>query len=263
MIDLNRPGLKERMLAGETLVGTFIQAPHPAVVEFVAGLGFDFMCLEAEHSAMGTAAIQSLVAAADCASCETLVRIANNEWYLVAGALDAGASGVICPRVNTAAEAETFVRSALYPPVGDRGIGPGRVTSYGYNAGPDYRLRANQRNLVAAQIETRQAMDNLAEIVRIPGLDMVFVGPADLASSLGLPGMDAPELKEAVEHIFTAAQGAGKITGIFAGNPAAAASWLKLGARLILLASDLMFLAAGAAAAREQLDKLGKKKRSK
>ncbi len=263
MMDLKNAGIKERMLAGETLVGTFIQTPHPAVVEFVGGLGFDFVCLEAEHSAMGAETIQGLATAADCTPCETLVRIANNDWFLVAGALDAGAAGVICPRVNTASEAEAFVRSALYPPLGDRGIGPGRVTAYGYNAGPDYRLRANERNLVAVQVETRQAMENLADIVALPGLDMVFVGPADLASSLALPGMDAPELREAVEKIFATAQGAGKLCGIFAGNAVAAANWMKLGARLILLASDLMFLAGGAAAAREQLAKLTKKKRSK
>ncbi|NLT35967.1 MAG: 4-hydroxy-2-oxovalerate aldolase [Gaiellales bacterium] len=260
MKDLKSAGIKERMLAGETLVGTFIQVAHPAAAEFVGGLGFDFMCLEAEHSAMGVETIQRLVSAVDCTPCETLVRIANNDWFLVAGALDAGASGVICPRVNSASEAEAFVRSALYPPVGDRGIGPGRVTAYGYNAGPDYRLRANERNLVAAQVETRQAMENLADIVALPGLDMVFVGPADLASSLALRGMDAPELREAVRSIFVTTQGAGKLCGIFAGNAAAAADWMKLGARLVLLASDLMFLADGAKAARGQLTKLAKKK---
>ena len=256
MAMLETPGLKERMQAGEVLVGTFIQTPHPAVCEFLAGMGFNMLCLEAEHSAMGAEPIQSLVAATDGRGVESLVRIANNDWVLIAGALDAGASGIICPRVNTVAEAKAFVRASLYPPVGDRGIGPGRVTSYGYNAGPDYRARANARNLVAAQVETKAAVKNLEGIVGVAGLDMVFVGPADLASSLGLAGMDDPKLRSTVEGIFETAHAAGKLTGIFAGNPVAAAHWVKKGARLILLASDLMFMGNGATDARTQLQKL-------
>ncbi len=213
MMDLKNAGIKERMLAGETLVGTFIQTPHPAVVEFVGGLGFDFVCLEAEHSAMGAETIQGLATAADCTPCETLVRIANNDWFLVAGALDAGAAGVICPRVNTASEAEAFVRSALYPPLGDRAsarAGDGLRLQ----RGPDYRLRANERNLVAVQVETRQAMENLADIVALPGLDMVFVGPADLASSLALPDgrSGTQEAWKDLRH----RTGAGKLCGSFA-----------------------------------------------
>lgn len=256
MAALEKPGPKERMRAGEVLLGTFIQTPHPVICEFLGGLGFDLLCVEAEHSAMGAETIQSLVSACDLAGVESLVRIADNDWRLVAGALDAGAAGVICPRVNSAAELEALVRSALYPPVGERGIGPGRATSYGYNSGPDYRGRANARNLVAAQVETKEAVSNLDDIVRVDGLDMVFVGPADLASSLGLAGMDDPRLGATIGRILETAQAAGKLTGIFAGNSRSAAQWISKGARFVLLASDLMFMEGGVTAALGELEKL-------
>lgn len=253
MAGFGSPGLKERIQTGEVVVGTFIQTPHPVVCEFLAGMGFDMLCLEAEHSAMGPEIIQSLVVACDRGGTESLVRIADNNWALIAGALDSGAAGIICPRINTAAEAKALVRASLYPPVGDRGIGPGRITAYGYNAGSDYRARANARNLIAAQVETKAAVRNLEGILGVDGLDMVFIGPADLASSLGLVGMDDPKLKTTIEKILSKAQAAGKMTGIFAGNPTAAAHWISKGANLVLLASDLMFMGNGATEAEAQL----------
>jgi 4-hydroxy-2-oxoheptanedioate aldolase len=250
-------GIKERLQAGQTLVGTFIQTPHPVVCEFLGSMGFDFLCLEAEHSAMGTESIQSLVAATSHTPAEAIVRIANNDWDLVAGALDAGAVGVICPRINSGAEAEAFVRSALYPPVGDRGIGPGRVTSYGLNSGPDYRAKANKSNLVAAQVETRSAVQNLDDILATRGLDLVFIGPADLSSSLGIVGgFDHPDLLPVIQDVVTRAHAAGKATGVFAGNAAQAAYWVERGVRLILLASDLIFLYGGAATQQAELKRL-------
>ncbi len=159
------------------VVGTFIRTPHPVVCEFLAGMGLGMLCLEAEHSAMGAGTVQSLVAACERGGAEALVRIcADNDWTCVAGALDAGASGIICPRISTAAEAKTLINASLYPPVGERGIGPGRVTAYGYNAGPDYRARANARNLIAVQVETKAAVKNLDAILGVKGLDMVFDG---------------------------------------------------------------------------------------
>jgi 4-hydroxy-2-oxoheptanedioate aldolase len=257
MTDPARKGIKERLLAGETLVGTFIQTPHPVICEFTGAMGFDFLCLEAEHSAMGAETITALVAATSRTASAALVRLANNDWDLVAGALDSGAEGVICPRVNSGAEAETFVRSALYPPVGDRGIGPGRVTGYGLNSGPGYRAQANQTNLVAAQVETRAAIEHLDDILATPGLDLVFVGPADLASSLGIDrGFDHPDLRVAIQDIVDRAHAAGKKTGIFAGNAAQAAYWVERGVQLILLASDLIFLIGGASAQMAELKRL-------
>ena len=242
-------GLKERLVAGGVLIGTFVQTPHPVVCEFIGGnFGLDFLCVEGEHSAMGPETIASMVVASDAAGTPALVRIANNDWTFIAQALDGGAGGIIAPRVNSGDEARALVRAALYPPFGDRGIGPGRVTRYGPNSGPDYRRWANGHVLVAAQVETQKALDNLDAILAVTGLDLVFVGPMDLASSLGqLP--NTPEAIEAIEEVLSRTHAAGLKTGIFAATAEQATRWRGLGVQLIIVASDLMFMGNGLAAA--------------
>ena len=246
------PSLKQRMLSGDLVVGTFLQTPHRVAGEFVGSLGFDAVCLEAEHSAYGAEHVQQVVAAVALTAARTLVRVADNEWARIAVALDAGAEGVIVPRVNSAEEARAVARAALYPPAGDRGIGPGRVTGFGLDAGPAYRARANERNLVGVQVETRAAVDRVDEIAAADGVDMVFIGPSDLSSSLALePG--SAELDAVIARLVERSLAAGKLVGIFAGMPEAAARWAGEGVRLVLLASELVFLARGAAAARQRL----------
>ena len=241
--------LRERLDAGETLIGTFVQVPHMVVADFLGRIDdLDFLCLEAEHSAMGEETIQAMVAAGAAAGTPILVRVEDNAWVPIARALDAGAAGVIAPRVNSAAEARALLSATRYPPLGDRGIGPGRVTGYGSNSGPDYRSWANQHVLVGAQVETRRALDDLDGILAVPGIDLIFVGPMDLASSLGLvPG--SPELNAIIEDVMSRARAAGRAAGIFAMTAEQVGYWVDRGVRLILYASDLRFMGAGLAAA--------------
>lgn len=248
--------LRERLGAGETLIGTFIQVPHTVVADFLGqAAGLDFLCLEAEHSAMGEETVQGMVAAAG-AGTPVLVRVEDNAWVPIARALDAGAAGVIAPRVNSAAEARALVGAARYPPAGDRGIGPGRATDYGSNGGPDYRLRANQHVMVGAQIETRRALDDLDGILAVPGIDLIFVGPMDLASSLGLtPG--SPELNAVIEDVVARARAAGRAVGIFVVTAGQVGYWVDRGVQLILYGSDLVFMGSGLAAALKAYDELG------
>jgi 4-hydroxy-2-oxoheptanedioate aldolase len=245
MIDGKANGLKARLAAGETLIGTFIQTPHPVVCDFLGqNFDLDFLCLEAEHSTIEAECMQSMITAADATGVPCVVRLQNNEWVPIARALDAGAQGVIAPRVNSAEEAEALVRAATYPPTGDRGIGPGRATKYGPNSGPDYRAQANEQILVAAQAETRKALAHLDEILAVPGLDLLFVGPMDLASSLGMTP-NTPELNAVIEGIINRARGAGVRTGIFTVTAEATHHWVSKGVQLVLLASDLIFMAQG------------------
>jgi 4-hydroxy-2-oxoheptanedioate aldolase len=251
--------LRERLGAGETLIGTFVQVPHMVVADFLGRMaGLDFLCLEAEHSAMGEETIQAMVAAAggSGSSIPVLVRVEDNAWVPIARALDAGAAGVIAPRINSAAEARALVGAARYPPAGDRGIGPGRATGYGPNSGPDYRATANQRVVVGAQVETRRALDDLDGILAVPGIDLIFVGPMDLASSLGLaPG--SPELNAVIEDVVSRARAAGRAAGIFAVTAEQAGYWVARGVRLILFGSDLIFMGGGLAAALKAYRELG------
>jgi len=243
----DRRSIKARVLAGEHVLGTFIQIPHSVASEFVAQLGFDFLALESEHSAMGMPDLLSMIQGADRAGTPALVRVAGNTAELIAGALDAGAAGIIVPRVNSASEAAEVVQRSLYPPDGARGLGPSRATGYGMNIGA-YRQSANQETLISAQVETQEALTNLDQILAVEGIDLIFLGPGDLSSSLGLAG-GSPELMAVLEGAVDRGLRAGRRMGIFTMNPADAARWFKRGVSLVILGSDLTFLAEAATAA--------------
>lgn len=233
--------LRGRVLARERVAGPFVQTPHAAVPELLGRLGVDFVCVDQEHSAMGPETVQSLVAAAALGGVPALVRVADATAHHVAAALDAGAAGVLVPRVESAEEAAGVVRFARHPPAGARGIGPARATGYGRRI-EETLAQAGEETLVVVQVETRQGRDSLDEILDVAGVDVVFVGPGDLAASLGL---DGARLQPAVEEILDRAAAAGKATGVFAAGPDEGAAWLARGVGLVLLGSDLAFLAQG------------------
>lgn len=236
--------IRRRMQQGETLTGTFVQVTDPAAVEFLGRLGFDLLCVEGEHSAMGAETVQRLVAAAGLSPVPAIVRVADNTPQAIAAALDAGAQGVLVPRVSSAAEAAAAVRAARYPPLGLRGLGPSRATGYGADI-PGYLGRANDELLLAIQIETRAALECLQEMLAVDHLDMAFVGPGDLACSLGIDDPRSPHLKDAISMVIASAREAGLLTGVFAASGADAAHWQKEGVDLVILGSDLMWLARG------------------
>lgn len=239
------PPLRERVLAGGPVAGTFVQTPHPVVPELLGHLGVDFVCVDQEHSAMGPETVQALVAAAALAGLPALVRVADATIHHLAAALDAGAAGVVVPRVSSAGTAAGAVRASRYPPQGERGIGPGRAAGYGRTIA-DALARANETTLVAVQIETRTALERVEEIAAVDGVDLLFIGPGDLSVSLGLAGgMADPALDEAVERVLTAASAAGRAAGIFAPDVERARRWRERGFALVVVGSDLGFMAEG------------------
>jgi 4-hydroxy-2-oxoheptanedioate aldolase len=222
-----------------------VQTPHPAVPELLGGLGIDYVCIDQEHSAMGPETVQALVAGAALGGTAAVVRVADATPHHLAAALDAGAAGVLVPRVSSAETARDVVRWSRYPPAGERGLGPGRAAGYGRTI-PELLARANEEVLVAVQIETRAARDALDEILAVDGVDLVFVGPGDLSASLGLEGgLGDPRLREIVADVLARARAAGRLTGVFALDAASAAGWRADGVHLLLVGSDLGFLAGG------------------
>jgi 4-hydroxy-2-oxoheptanedioate aldolase len=234
----------ERLRDGGQLVGTFLQIPHRVGGEVAGTLGFDLVCVDAEHSVLSAEGIADVIAGAQLAGCPALVRVASIEQVGVA--LDCGAAGVIVPRINTAAEAARVVDAALYPPHGSRGAGPSRATGYGeslvrYLAGADAEL------LVGVQVETESAVACAGEISAVPGIDLVFVGPGDLAVSVGgAAGFATVDLTQPIDVVLDAARAESRATGIFAPDAETAAAWLDRGVNLVLVGSDLDFLRAGA-----------------
>ncbi len=243
--------MRARLDGGESLVGTFVQTPSPATAELVGAVGVDFVCVEGEHSGLGRETVQSLVAGSALAGTPALVRVAANDPVEIAAALDAGAAGVIVPRVDSAAEAAAAVSAARYPPEGRRGVGPGRASGYGLSV-PEYVARANGEIAVGVQIESGEAVAAAGEIARVEGVDFVFVGPADLAASLGVPFGDE-RLDGQIASVLAAAREAGRPAGIWAPTAGGAASALRAGFQVVILGSDLGLLADALRAALAEL----------
>lgn len=240
--------LRARLTSGAPLLGAFVQLRDPAACEIVAASGLDVLCIEAEHSGMGVETVERLVAAARLTPAAALVRVAGNDAIAIAAALDAGADGVIVPRVSSGREARGAISAARYPPAGQRGLGPSRATGYGADTA-GYLRRANRELLLALQVETREAVERLDELLEPVEVDLIFVGPGDLACSLGIDDPRSSELRETIESILARTRQAGRMSGIFAATPSDARHWLDAGVNFVLLGSDLGWLSVGTAGA--------------
>jgi 4-hydroxy-2-oxoheptanedioate aldolase len=190
-----RYGLKKRIAKSEIVLGCFLNYYAPALVETLGMAGYDYLLLDNEHGAFSPHEMESMIRAADSAGLATVVRV-DYDVSAIQKALDMGAEGIQVPKVNTAEEARAVVRRAKYPPLGDRGIGFScRSARLSAEKGAEYIRRANEDTLVVVQIETPQAIENLDEILGVPGLDVAFLGLMDLSLSVGCPGdLAAPAL---------------------------------------------------------------------
>lgn len=240
------------------LVGTFITVYAPDLVESMGSIGFDFVCLESEHSAFGMAQLENLIRAANLADLPAIVRVAELGPE-IARTLDMGAAGVIVPRIETVEEAREVVRRSRYTPEGERGSGPGRATDYGARM-QSYLESANDNLLVIIQIETARGLQAVEEIVAVPGIDGVCVGPFDLALSTGHPP-GSRELIEAISQINTTAKRQGLATVTVAPAPEVVARAREGGDNMVIYGADRMFFTQGAqqmlAAAGLPADKTG------
>ena len=232
---------RSRLRSGELLVGPMVTLSSPEVTELIAGVGFDWLFIDAEHTPIGPPQIQDLLRAASPTPC--LVRLpATAELIPIAKALDVGAAGIIAPQVNSAAEARQIVQLAKYAPVGRRGRGVGRAHAYGLKL-QDYSATANDTVAVVVQAEHRDAVDHIDEIVRVEGVDAVLVGPYDLSSSLGRPGeVDHPDVQHAIARVRTACAAVGMAVGIFGVSAAAVAPYIAEGFTLITVGVDVLLL---------------------
>jgi 2-keto-3-deoxy-L-rhamnonate aldolase RhmA len=233
-------------LADELLIGTFVGIDAPTAVETVGVSGFDYLVIDAEHTPLPIDRIADLLRAAHAVGAPALVRVPETGSY-VSRVLDAGAAGVLVPRMESAADAADVVARARYAPLGFRGLGPGRG---GYQGGsiPDHIAAANDGVLVAVQIETRRGLDAADEILSVPGIDAVVTGPADLSASFAVP-IGSDEHRDIEGRIIDAAIAHDVAPGAVALSSEDAARLADRGARVIILGGDGMFLAQGARAA--------------
>lgn len=236
---------------GEAVVNGWLKISDPFSAEVMAHAGWDSLTIDMQHGPIDYQAALPMLQAVSTTETTPLVRVPWNEPGIVMKMLDLGCYGVICPMVNTRADAEAFVGACRYPsreyPGGYRSYGPDRALLY---AGPDYARRANETVIAMAMIETGEALENLDEILSVPGLDAVYVGPADLSQSLGYePHMDVsePHLVAAVDGILAATRRHGVAAGIATGTPEYAARMVEKGFRLVTVLSDARLMSLKAA----------------
>lgn len=243
--------VKAKLKQGEPALGAWLSLPDVSSARIMARLGFDWLVIDMEHSAHDATLMGAMVGAiADAGICAPFVRVPGHgvEWFK--WALDAGAWGIVVPMVNTRAEAQRVIEYAKYPPFGLRSIG-GVFGPYGFGIAnwSEYAQTANDETLVAVQIESAQALENLDEILSVPGIDVAFVGPNDLHAHLGLtPSNDGaePEFVEALERIQAAARRHNVALGIFSGGGEAAARRVSQGFQMISVTTDISSMIAGA-----------------
>lgn len=239
---------KSRLALGETLVGCWLNLGSPAATEALAHAGFDFLVIDAEHSAIDSMDMLSMLMAIGTRAAP-LIRLADHQAAAIKRALDAGCPNLIFPGVESAQQARQLVAATRYPHPGEagtRGVA-GLVRAARYGLDRDYLQHANESVCVIAQIETAAGLAEVEAIAAEPGIDAVFIGPADLAACLGHLGDPAhAEVREATLRIQAAASAQGKPCGVFANDAWQARAALSAGLSLVALGADVIWLLKGA-----------------
>lgn len=234
--------LKTLWARGEAAVNGWLGIPSAAATENMAQAGWDSLTVDMQHGLVDYQAMVSMLQAVSLSDSTPLVRVPWNEPGTIMKALDAGAYGIICPMVNSPAEAAAMVRAMRYPPDGERSFGPARAVWY---AGGDYAEKSNETVLAIPMIETKAAVESLEAILESPGVDGIYVGPADLGLSYGFPARgdrDEPELREIIKGIVETAAKHGKAAGIHCGAPAYAREMMEWGFKLVTVGADSLLL---------------------
>jgi 4-hydroxy-2-oxoheptanedioate aldolase len=254
-------GIRHKWIEGKPVINGWLSIASPFVAEIMAAQGYDSVTIDLQHGFVGYEAATSMLQALRASGVTPMVRVPWLDPGDIMKALDAGAYGIICPMINSREEAARLVSYMRYPPHGVRSFGPTRAL---FSAGSDYGQHADKEVLCLAMIETAEAMKNLEAIVSTPGLDGVYIGPADL--TLGLTGRryatgfdrEEPEMVEAIRKVLEKSHAAGIRTALHCGTPAYAAKAVGWGFDLVTISNDVRLLAGAAqasvAAARQLMD---------
>ena len=248
--------LKKRLRAGEVTLGAWLSFHDPAVAEIMAASGFDWLLIDGEHAPFTTERLATILMAFNGRSTVPIIRVPWNDRILIKQALDLGAGGVLVPYVCSVEEARRAVAACKYPPEGIRGVGPRRASGYGQEMDEYLRL-ANEAIIVAVQIEHIDGVNAIGEILAVPGIDVVVLGPMDLSASLGLMGeLEHPSVVEAIERVVAEARKLGLPVGV--PMPADATVddvlyWNAKGSRFVIGGVDQGFLQQAASASLARL----------
>jgi len=239
------PTLRDRLAASDRpLAGMWLCTGSPLVAEIVAGGNPDWVLIDMEHSPLTLDSVVAQLQAIAPYATTPVVRVPANDPVTIKQVLDLGAQTILVPMVSTADEARAAVAAVRYPPRGIRGVGSALARSARWNRVEGYLTDADRYTSLFVQIETAAGVEAAAEIAAVDGVDGVFVGPSDLAASMGLLGQQShPEVVATVHRAFRAVQDAGTPVGVNAFDPALAREYTAAGARFLLVAADVALLA--------------------
>lgn len=240
-----KPTFRDALAASDrSLVGLWAVSGSPLVAEVLAGSGVDWLLIDMEHSANSLDSVLAQLQAVAAYPVHPLVRVPFGDDVMLKQVLDLGAQNIIVPMVSDAAQAEQVVRAVRYPPRGVRGVGSALSRSARWNRVDGYLQHADEHVSLFVQVESAQAVENAAEIAAVDGVDGVFIGPADLAASMGVIGQQThPDVLAAVERTFAAVRAAGKPAGVNAFDLNAAQNYMDTGAAFVAVAADVSILA--------------------
>jgi 4-hydroxy-2-oxoheptanedioate aldolase len=231
---------------GGAVINGWLGIPNAFSAETMAHQGWDSLTVDLQHGVVDYQAAVNMLTAISTTETVPVVRVPWLDSGILMKVLDAGAYAVICPMVSTREDAEKLVAATHYPPLGTRSFGPIRALLYG---GADYYTHANDTVVAFAMIETKQALDNLEDILSVKGLDAIYIGPSDLSLALGckpvFDDVDKPAA-EAIDHILARAKAHGLVAGIHNGTPEAALKRIEKGFQFVTVSSDARLMAAGA-----------------
>lgn len=235
--------------SNRALVGIWACAANPLVTEICAGSGIDWLLIDAEHSPNTLDSVLAQLQAVEAYPSIPLVRLPSGDPILIKQYLDIGVQNILIPMVETAEQAESIIKAHHYPPRGNRGIGAALARSARWNRVEDYLENAQNYSSLFIQIESALGVENVDEILALEGLSGIFIGPADLAASVGLIGKsESEEVRAIVRTIISKAKSAGVLVGVNAFTPSIAQEYLEQGVDFVAVTSDVSMLARGSEA---------------
>ncbi len=245
--------VKEKIQAGQAVIGSVVSVPEPFVAEIMGAADFDFILVDTEHAPFSIHQLQTVLIALRPTESTIIVRAPWNDPVMVKQILDVGADGIIFPWINDRAECERAVAATKYPPEGIRGWGPRRAARV-HGGALEYARNANANVLTLCQIERGDAVERLDEILTTPGLDGIMIGPADLAWSLGYgQDLDNPAVEAAIQRVLAKCLEHNVAFGMFTQTVERARTWIGRGGLIATIGGDVPFIDAGIAQAKRDI----------
>lgn len=239
--------LRRSLRGGEPTVGSWMQIASPDIAEILASAGFDWIAVDMEHGAVSRNQLPDLFRAIELHGALPFARVAEPNGILCQQALDSGAAGVVIPRIESEAQLSEIVAGCQWPPAGKRGVGFSRANLFGRRF-DEYKSEA-QQPFIVAQIESRSAVDNIAALLKVKGIDATMIGPYDLSASLGCAGeISHPDVRACVAEVVTACKTAGVPSGIHVVQPDVHRldEEIAAGHRFLAYGTDAVFISAAA-----------------